>query len=120
MHTVYKTLQEEDISKIINLCRRNSVKKGGVFEVYPGEKKETWTVIANSALHKDTNPALIPLGIFYINMAGEGILSIEDEDPKYDGMPSTGQHVKATKKIIDRLLETIQNSREDDQLLKFE
>jgi len=109
MHTIYKTIPEEDIFKIIDLCRLHSVKVGGIFEVYSGSKKETWTVIVNERGGKELCSSLIPLGLFYVNLVGAGVLSIEDEDPKYDGMPSTKEHVKAVKTVIDRLLDAVKH-----------
>jgi hypothetical protein len=109
MHTIYKTIPEKDTLRIIDLCRLHSVKSGGIFEVYSGSKKETWSVIVNGSDKEQLGSPSIPLGIFYVNFAGAGVLSIEDEDPKYDGMASTKQHVKAVKTVIDRLLDAIKH-----------
>jgi len=116
MHTIYKTMPTTDIHKMVDLCKKNSVKNGGIFEVYPGTQKDSWTIIVNKNAIEKTKPALIPLGVFYINFAGEGVLSLEDEDPDYDGMPSTGEHAKAVKKTIDRLLAFVNGEQEDGRI----
>ena len=51
------------------------------------------------------NTGFRPLGGFYCNYMGQGVISIEDEDPNFDGAESRKRHVAAIKQAIDIILE---------------
>ncbi|QPJ64629.1 MAG: hypothetical protein G3M78_04180 [Candidatus Nitrohelix vancouverensis] len=104
MHTVYKALSEADVQRIVALCRKYSVKNGGVFEIYSQGQTDAFTVIVNTCKGKQNNPR-VPVGIFYINHVSPGIVSLEDEDPKYDAVEAASGHVQTLKRIIDLLVE---------------
>ncbi len=101
MHTVYKALAPEDVERIIAYCQNHTIQKGGVFEVYPDGK--VTMVVVNSEDEPLEN--FLPLGAFYCNYLGPGIISLEEEDPDHDGMPSAQNHLKAIKQTIDILIE---------------
>ncbi len=104
MHTVYKTVPPEDAERILEYCRANNVKNGGLFEVYPGPDGGLVMVIVNSCSESGPRNALRPLGAFYLNYSGPGVISIEEEDPHFDGSLSRRRHVAAIKQVIDLLL----------------
>lgn len=99
MHTVYKALDPEDVDRIIAYCKGHTIQKGGVFEVYPDG------IVTMVVVNSEDEPLekFRPLGAFYCNYLGPGIISLEEEDPGHDGMPSAQNHVKAIKRIIDNL-----------------
>ena len=103
MHSVYRTASLEDITRIVDYCRNHTVKKGGLFEVYPDPDENLFMIIVNSCSELDLNHQLRPLGAFYCNYAGPGVITIEDEDPHFDGAESRKRHVTATKQVIDIL-----------------
>lgn len=47
---------------------------------------------------------LRPVGAFYCNFVGPGVISIEEEDPHFDGAESRKRHVQAIKQVVDILL----------------
>ena len=104
MHTVYKTVSPEDIDRILDYCRNHSVDKGGLFEVYAGSGGGLEMVIINSCGNDGPTGTMRPLGAFYCNYSGPGVISIEEEDPYFDGMDSAKRHVVAVKQVIDILL----------------
>ncbi len=67
----------------------------------PGE--DMHMVVVNSSLPDDEK--FRPLGGFYCNYMGSGVISIEDEDPNFDGVESRKRHVKAIKQVIDIIVE---------------
>ena len=99
MHTVYKALAPDNVERIIDYCKDHSVEKGGTFEVYL--ENEVTMVVVNS----EEGQMFRPLGAFYCNYIGPGVISLEDEEPERDSMPSTTNHIKAIKKTIDKLIE---------------
>lgn len=101
MHTVYKALPIEDVERIIAYCRN----KGGLFEVYPGPDCKTHMVVVNSRPEDEPLDKFCPLGAFYCNYLGPGIISLEEEEPNHDGMPSAQSHIKAIKEVINKLLD---------------
>jgi len=100
LHTIYKALSPEEVDRIITYCRDHTVHNGGLFEVYPGPDNSI-TVIVNS--EDEPLDKFRPLGAFYCNHLGPGIISLEEEEPEHEGMPSTKHHIKAIKQIIDDL-----------------
>ena len=106
MHTVYKALPIEDVDHIIAYCRKHTVQKGGVFEVYPGPDDLMTMVVVNSCPEEEPLDKFRPLGAFYCNYLGPGIISLEEEEPHHDGMPSAQSHIKAIKQTIDTLITT--------------
>jgi len=106
MHAVYKAVALEDIQRIIDYCRDHTINNGGLFEVYPGPNPNMAMMIVNSCSgEEEPLNSLRPLGAFYCNFVAPGVISIEEEDPHFDGADSRKQHVKAIKQVIDILLE---------------
>lgn len=104
MHTCYKEVSPADLRRILDYCRRNTVKDGGLFEVYSMPGEDVHMVIVNTCSEKESVENLQPLGAFYCNYLRLGAISIDDEDPGYDGVASRKRHVKAIKQVIDILL----------------
>jgi hypothetical protein len=102
MHAVYKAVPLEDIERIVDHCRQHSKNNGGLFEVYPGQEDNMAMVIVNACLGEYS--MLRPVGAFYCNFVGLGVISIEEEDPHFDGAQSRKRHVQAIKQVIDMLL----------------
>ena len=107
MHTVYKALSPEEVERIIAYCKDHTIQKGGLFEVYPGPDELTKMVVVNSLPEDEPLENFRPLGTFYCNYLGPGIISLEEEDPHYDGMSSAQLHIKAIKQVIDLLIERV-------------
>jgi len=104
MHAIYKAVSLEDIERIIDYCRDHMKNNGGVFEVYPGPEKNMAMMIVNARSGEDALSTLCPLGSFYCNFVAPGVISIEEEDPHFDGAESRKSHVLAIKQVIDILL----------------
>ena len=104
MHSVYRTVSPEDVFRIVDFCSRNNVKNGGLFEVYPDSGGSLFMVIVNSCSELDSKHRPHPLGAFYCNYSGPGVITIEEEDPHFDGVESRRRHVTAIKQVIDVLL----------------
>ena len=104
MHSVYRTVSPEDVFRIVDFCSRNNVKNGGLFEVYPDSGGSLFMVIVNTCSELDSKHRPHPLGAFYCNYAGPGVITIEEEDPHFDGVESRRRHVTAIKQVIDVLL----------------
>lgn len=104
MHVVYRTTSFEDTIRIVDYCRNHNVKNGGLFEVYSDSDESLFMIIVNSCSELDSMRQLRPLGAFYCNYAGEGVITIEEEDPHFDGVDSRKRHVNAIKQVIDILL----------------
>jgi hypothetical protein len=105
MHAVYKAVPMEDVQRIIDYCRDHMKNNGGVFEVYPGPEENMAMMIVNARSGKDDLATLCPVGAFYCNFVGPGVISIEEEDPHFDGAESRKRHVRAIKQVIDILLQ---------------
>ena len=103
MHIVYRTTSLEDVIRIVGYCRTHTVKNGGLFEVYPDPGENFFMIIVNSCSESDPKH-FRPLGAFYCNYAGPGVITIEEEDPCFDGAESRKRHVTAIKQVIDILL----------------
>ena len=104
MHTVYRTAPLVDVIRIVDYCRHHTVKIGGLFEVYPDPDENLFMIIVNSCSESDSKYPLRPLGAFYCNYAGPGVITIEEEDPHFDGSESRKRHIAAIKQVIDILL----------------
>ncbi len=99
MHTVYKALAPEDVESIITYCQDHTIKNGGLFEVYPDGL--VTTIVVNST--DEPMEQFHPLGAFYCNFLGPGIISLEEQNPILDSMSSVQSHTKAIKQTIDSL-----------------
>ena len=104
MHSVYRTVPIKDVFRIVDFCCSNTVNNGGLFEVYPDPEGNLFMVIVNSCSELDSKHRLRPLGSFYCNYAGPGVITIEEEDPHFDGVESRSRHVVAIKQVIDILI----------------
>ncbi len=104
MHAVYKAVSIEDVQRVVAYCRQHTTQNGGLFEIYPGEDPTMAMVIVNSRYDENQVNSLRPLGAFYCNFTAPGVISIEEEDPHYDGTESRKRHVIAIKQVIDTLL----------------
>jgi hypothetical protein len=107
LHTLYKALAPEDVKLIIAYCQDHTIQNGGLFEVYPDPDGSVTTVVVNSRQEKELLENFRPVGAFFCNYLGPGIISLEEEDPHYDGMASAKNHIKAIKQNIDTLISTI-------------
>ena len=102
MQSVYKKTSPEELERILAYCRAHATPAGGPFEVYSDpEKQDRVTVIVNA----DTGGSgkLSPLGSFYCNYLGSGVISLED-DPRHDGAASRRRDTAALKRVINELL----------------
>ena len=106
MHSVYRVASLKEVTRIVTYCRNNTVKNGGLFEVYPDPEKNLFMIIVNSCSESDSKHQLRPLGAFYCNYAGPGLITIEEEDPYFDGSESRKRHVSAIKQVIDILFKS--------------
>ena len=100
MHSVYKALAPEDVESIIRYCQDHTIQNGGLFEVYPDGL--VTTIVVNST--HEPMEHLHPLGAFYCNFLGPGIISLEEQTPDHDSMSSVQNHIKAIKQTIDSLI----------------
>lgn len=105
LHTVYKAISPEEMERVLSYCKENTRKKGGPFEIYPNESNTQIMVIVNSNHEKESIEKFKPIGSFYCNYMGEGILSLDQAEADYDSMPSAKEHIKVIKKVIDILIE---------------
>ena len=83
------------------VCLQNH---GGLFEVYASPGEDVHMVIVNACAEDGPSHQFRPLGAFYCNYMGPGIISIEEEDPHFDSVGSVKRHVAAIKQVIDLLL----------------
>ena len=90
---------------MLNYCKENTCKKGGPFEIYSGEGDSQIMVIVNSHHENDPMEKFKPLGSFYCNYMGEGIISLDEGEADYDAMPLAKEHIKIIKQVIDILIE---------------
>jgi len=104
MHDVYREAAFEDVCRILDYCHRHTIHNGGLFEVYSTPGTDIHMIIVNSCPEDGPLDQFRPLGAFYLNYLKPGSVSIENEDPAHDGMPSTRRHVAAIKQVIDLLL----------------
>jgi hypothetical protein len=109
LHILYKALSPEDIELIIAYCQDHTIQNDGLFEVYPDPDGSVTTVVVNSRQESEPLENFRPVGAFFCNYLGPGIISLEGEDPHYDGMASAKNHIKAIKQNIDTLISTIRD-----------
>ena len=100
MHTVYKAISPEEMDRILAYCKEHTL-----FEIYPGDEGSQQTVIVNSRQENEPLENFKPLGAFYCNYLGEGIISIDQEESDYDAIPSAQKHVAYIKQVINILIE---------------
>ena len=105
LHTIYKAISQEEMERVLSYCKENTRKKGGPFEIYPSEINSQIMVLVNSSHEKESIEKLKPLGSFYCNYIGEGIISFDQAEADYDVIPSAKEHIKAVKQVIDILIE---------------
>ena len=103
MHTVYKAISPEEMDRILAYCKEHTL-----FEIYPGDEGSQQTVIVNSRQENEPLENFKPLGAFYCNDLGEGIISIDQEESDYDAIPSAKKHVAYIKQVINILIEKAQ------------
>jgi hypothetical protein len=87
------------MNRILAYCKQHTL-----FEVYLGEKGLQKAVIVSSSQKNGRLENFKPLGSFYCNYLGEGIISLDQEESGYDAMPSAQKHVTAIKQVIDILI----------------
>ena len=104
MHAVYKAVPMEDVQRIIDYCREHTTNNDGLFEVYPGPEGNMAMMIVNACSGEEPLSALRPVGAFYCNFVGPGVISIEEEDPHFDGSETRKRHVQAIKQVVEILL----------------
>ena len=105
MHIIYKALPPEEVERIIAYCRDHTIRNGKLFEIYPGSKVSEKIVVINSSPENEPLKQFQPMGIFYCNYLSPGIISLEEEDPDHDSMPSAQLHIQVIKQTIDTLIE---------------
>ena len=105
MHTVYKALSREEVDRIIAYCKERTIPKGGIFEVYPDPDGLKTMIVVNSRPEDEPLEKFRPIGAFYCNYLSLGIISLEEEEPHHDGMPSAQNHIQSIKKTIDTLID---------------
>ena len=105
LHTIYKAISPEEMERVVAYCKENTRKKGGPFEIYHGDSDSRVMVIVNSHHENEPMEKFKPLGSFYCNYMGEGIISLDEEEADYDAMPSAKEHIKTIKQVIHILIE---------------
>lgn len=103
MLKLYKKVPPENVSRIVETCKRHTVQQGGPYEVYPDPKGEDrYLIIINSRLPGEDE--FYPLGSFYCNYHGPGTLSLV-EDSTHDGDPARLDRLEQVKQRIDSFLQ---------------
>ncbi len=105
MHNVYREVSVQDAQRILDYCRRHTIQEGGLFEVFSTPGQDIHMVIVNSCPEDEPMDRFRPLGAFYINFLKPGTLSIEEDDPHFDGAPARKYHVAAIRQVIDLLFQ---------------
>ena len=105
LHTIYKAISPEEMERVLSYCKENTRKKGGPFEIYPSKINSQIMVLVNSNHEKESIEKLKPLGSFYCNYMGEGIISFDQAEADYDVTLSAKEHIKAIEQVIDILIE---------------
>ncbi|GEM_PF-377756 len=104
MHVIYREVSIEDAYRILEYCRHHNVQNGGLFEVYSTPGQDIHMVIVNSCPEDGPLEKFRPLGSFSINYLAPGTLTLEEDDPHFDGADSRKYHVAAIKQMIDLLI----------------
>ena len=105
LHTVYKAISLEEMERILVYCKQHTLKNKGPFEIYSGAQDLQIMVIVNSGQENEPLEKFKPIGAFYCNYMGEGIISLDQEETNYDAMPSAHKHVQVIKQVVDILIE---------------
>ena len=105
MHTIYKAVSPDEMNRVLAYCKQHTLKNKGPFEVYPGEEISQIMVIVNSRQENEPLENFKPLGAFYCNYLGEGIISLDQKETDYDAVPSTKKHEQLLKQVIDILID---------------
>jgi len=105
MHNVYREVSVQDAQRILDYCRHHTIQAGGLFEVFSTPGQDIHMIIVNSCPEDEPIDQFRPLGAFYINYLKPGTLSIEEDDPHFDGAPARKYHVAAIRQVIDLLLQ---------------
>ena len=103
MHKVYKEVSVQDAHRILDYCHRHTVKEGGLFEVFSTPGQDIHMIIVNSCPEDEPLENFRPLGAFYLNYVNPGTISIEEDDPHFDGAPERKYHVAAIRQVINLL-----------------
>ena len=103
MHKVYKEVSVQDAHRILDYCHRHTVKEGGLFEVFSTPGQDIHMIIVNSCPEDEPLEKFRPLGAFYLNYVNPGTISIEEDDPHFDGAHERKYHVAAIRQVIDLL-----------------
>lgn len=90
------------MQRVVDYCRSNSAQSGGLFEVYSMPGEDMHMIVVNSSSPDDKK--FRPLGGFYCNYMRPGAISIEEDDPHFDGAESRKRHVAAIKQVIDIII----------------
>jgi hypothetical protein len=93
------------MNRVLAYCKQHTLKKKGPFEIYSGEKVSQIMVIVNSRQENEPLKHFKPLGTFYCNYLGEGIISLDQKETDYDAVPSAKKHEQLLKQVIDILIE---------------
>ena len=102
MQIAYKKVPPQVMEKVLTYCRENTFPNNGLFEVYCDFKnKESTMVIVNS--HSTDECLTGPLGIFYCNYLGTGVISYDDAR-EHDRAESRAYYGTTLKNVIDSLL----------------
>ena len=94
LHTVYKAISLEEMERILVYCKQHNLKNKGPFEIYSGAEDFQIMVIVNSVQENEPLEKFKPIGAFYCNYMGEGIISLDQEETNYDAVPSAQKHVQ--------------------------
>ena len=90
------------MQRVVDYCRSASARNGGLFEVYSMPGEDMHMIVVNSSPGDDEK--FRPLGGFYCNYMRPGVISIEEDDPHFDGAESRKRHVAAIKQVIDIII----------------
>jgi len=93
------------MERILVYCKQHTLKNKGPFEIYSGAQDLQIMVIVNSGQENEPLEKFKPIGAFYCNYMGEGIISLDQEETNYDAMPSAKKHVQVIKQVVDILIE---------------
>ena len=93
------------MNRVLNYCKQHTIKNKGPFEIYIGEEVSKIMVIVNSSLKNEPLEKFKPLGAFYCNYLGEGIISLDQKETGYDAMPSVKKHEQLIKQVVDILID---------------
>ena len=93
------------MDRILTYCKQHTFKNKGRFEIYFGLEGLQIMVIVNSVQENEPLEKFKPIGAFYCNYMGEGIISLDQEETNYDAVPSAQKHVQVIKQVVDILIE---------------